>query len=69
MNELLWAACIVFCGLLIAWYLYMWTFRTQDMAFIVKQHEEAKRAQLERMSRMAGGAVKAGLTIGKMLRK
>lgn len=69
MNDLITTAAFAFCGLLILWYLWMWTFRTRDMAFIVKQHEEARKAQHERMSKMAGGALKAGLTIGKMLRQ
>lgn len=69
MNDPIMLGCFVFCALLILWYLWMWTFRTQDMAIIVKAHEDAKKAQHERMSKAASGLIKAGIGIGKLLRK
>ncbi|MFO0958227.1 MAG: hypothetical protein U0800_12510 [Isosphaeraceae bacterium] len=44
MNDPIMLGCFVFALLCILWYLWMWTFRTQDMAIIVKAHEDAKNA-------------------------
>jgi hypothetical protein len=69
MNELIWTACFGFCGLLILWYLWMATCRTDDFIRLVKTDQEWRRAQQERTAKAAGGAFKAALTIGKMLRR
>jgi hypothetical protein len=69
MNDPIMLGCLGFYAFLILWYLWMWTYRTQDMVAIVKAHEDAKKAQHERMSKAAGGLIKAGIGIGKILRK
>ena len=68
-HELFWGFAFVAmlgCGI---WVMYMMTCRPDDWMKLRKQEDEMAEKRQERMKKAAGGAVKAGMLIGKLFKK